>query len=293
MTLIIHKTYGYSFNGFKVFWINRILRLYPVNIVIILLTLILVLCFPEVQRNSSIYFTSSLMDWLFNVTMVYPEIVPHRFSPRIGPTSWAITNELVFYLLIALGLSKTFKRTLFWFAISVLYYVLTYKFYNLATFRYSAIPAASLPFSIGALIFWFFEKNKFKNDFSYIRLILYLTFFYLNGVFGDILGDFSIYINMSFGALIIIQLFRVKNFKFFKIDKYIGLYSYPVYLSHYLVLIVYTAFFSFGLIENSLKLHIYAIPLYLILLILFNFLIVEFIDIKVDKIKKKIKANKL
>lgn len=38
MTYIMHETYGFDLKGVKYFWLNRILRLYPIYLIIILIT---------------------------------------------------------------------------------------------------------------------------------------------------------------------------------------------------------------------------------------------------------------
>jgi peptidoglycan/LPS O-acetylase OafA/YrhL len=244
MTLILNKTYGYDYKGFKVFWINRALRLYPVYFIVLLITLIVIIILPSIAHHPSIYLPNSINEWLSNFTMLYPNIVPHRFNPRLVPPSWALTNELFFYLLISLGISKTYKRTMFWVILSVLYYVFTYKFYDLATFRYSAIPAASLPFSLGALLFWIVDKFKFSLKENYSLILLYLFLFYINGIWGS-----------------------------------------------FLISIVYLYLFNQN--SNTFKLNYESMPVYLILMFVFNFLLVHLIDIKIDQLKKNIKKSKL
>ena len=289
MTYILNKTYGYNLNGFKVFWINRILRLYPIYLVVLITTLAVILLIPGVARHPSIFSPSSIQQWLSNLTMIFPNIVPHRVEPRLVPPSWALTNELFFYFLISIGISRTYKRTIIWVVLSILYYLFTYKFYDLATFRYSAIPAASLPFSLGALLFWSVNKYKSKLKENYLLIILYLGLFYINGIWGRNLGDLSIYLNMIIGVFLIYELFKFKNKKFFKIDKYIGLYSYPIYLSHFFISIIYLYFFNPK--STTFKLNLNEIFVYSIFLLSFNFLLVHLIDIKIDRIKKRIKKK--
>jgi peptidoglycan/LPS O-acetylase OafA/YrhL len=252
MTLIMQKTYGYNFNGFKVFWTNRALRLYPIYYVILCFTIILILIFPNVLRVESIYLPKSYFEWFSNLTMIFPNIVPHRVEPRIVTSSWAITNELFFYLLISLGASKSLKKTIIWVLLSVFYFILTYKFYDLGTFRYSAIPAASLPFSLGALLYWIISKFKIEINIRYNLLLIFsfLMLFYINGIFANNLGEISKYTNMVIGFVLILTLFKLKIKKLYEIDKYIGYYSYPIYLSHFTVLILYSGITDFGNIED-------------------------------------------
>lgn len=297
MTLIMQESYGYSFNGFKVFWLNRILRLYPTYFVILGITIIVMLTFPYVIRHPDLYMPTGLIEWISNITMIYPNVVPHRIDPRLVPPSWALTNELLFYFLISFGISKTFGRTLAWLAMSVLYYIGTYYFYNIATYRYSAILASSLPFALGASLYWINKIKPLKNVKVFTIVVVYVLFV-LNALFVAkyvlALKEFAIYFNMLAAFILVYLLYNFKTHgRLKKFDSYIGYYSYPIYLSHYLVLIFYSGVVGYGLIEGSFKLKMTAIIPYLLILLFFCFCIVHFIDKKVDIYKQKLKKQKL
>ncbi|WP_191859186.1 acyltransferase family protein [Hanstruepera ponticola] len=295
MTYIMHNTYGYKVSGFKVFWLNRALRLYPVYIVIMIFTMITLYFFNDIIRHKAIFYPNNLLEWVYNITMYYPKIIPHQVEPRLVPPSWALTNELTFYLLISIGISKSKKRTLIWLFLSVLYFVATYLFYDIPTYRYSAIPASSLPFALGASLYWYKDRLKFKA-YIYYPIILYLIFI-LNGLYSNelnlIVNDISIYLNMFLSLLIIYLLFNLKpkNKKKFNYDSYLGQYSYPLYLSHFFVAILYSGIIGIGVFDNSFKINFIGLPLYFILLFVFNFIIVHLVDSRVNKIKEKIKKT--
>ena len=181
MTYIVHETYGYNFKGFKFFWINRVLRLYPIYFAILICTILVLFIFPQVIRHKDLFMPKSISQWLANVSMVYPKVIPHNFDPRLSPPSWALTNELIFYLFISLGISKTKLRTLGWMALSILYFVGTYIYYDIPTYRYSAIFSSSLPFAIGACLYWFKDVFPKGNRWGLI-CILYILFI-LNAVY--------------------------------------------------------------------------------------------------------------
>ena len=109
-----------------------------------------------------------------------------------------------------------------------------------------------------------------------------------------IFKDLSIYVNMIIAVLLIYVLFelKVENKKIKKFDTYLGQYSYPIYLSHFLVALIYAALIGYGVIENSFKLDSKAIIPYFITLLIFNILVVHLIDINVNKLKKKINIKK-
>lgn len=297
MTLIMQESYGYSFNGVKVFWLNRILRLYPTYLVILGITVIVIITFPYVIRHPDLYMPKRVIEWIANITMIYPNIVPHRIEPRLVPPSWALTNELVFYFIISLGISKTLRRTIIWLALSVLYYIGTYYFYNIATYRYSAIFASSLPFALGASLYWINKIKPLINVKLFTIVAVYILFV-LNALFGykygSFLKEFAIYINMFIAFVLVYLLYNFKiDRKFKKFDAYLGYYSYPIYLSHYLIAILYSTIIGYGIIEGSFKLKLTAIIPYSIVLLLFCLVIVHLIDKNIDAYKQKLKKQKL
>lgn len=292
----MHETYKYSYKGFKIFWLNRILRLYPIYLIILLITVVLIFIFPEISsRHDSIKIPDTIIGWFANMTMIFPNIVPHRFNPKLVPTAWALTNELLYYLLISFGISKTFNRTLIWLFLSIGYYIGTYVYYDIDTYRYSAVFASSLPFAMGAILYWVIKFNPLKKVSLTIVVLLYLIFIlnaHFNYIFTELMKEISIYINMLIAFLLVYLLYHIKVPKKLKNwDRYIGMYSYPIYLSHYLVAILYIAFINFGAHKNNLKLDSIALTFYILLLLLFCFLIVHSIDINVNRLKVKIKKT--
>ncbi|WP_223549285.1 acyltransferase [Aestuariivivens sp. NBU2969] len=303
MTYIMHETYGYTLGGYKVFWLNRILRLYPMYLLVIGFTVLAIVLLPNSIRNPQMFFPKTFWEWITNITMLYPNVVPHRFVPRLAPTSWALTNELVFYFLISMGISKTWKRTFLWFLLSVLYYVGTYVYYDIATYRYSAIPAASLPFALGACLYWV-VKNRKPFRVSLFPIFSVFIMFNVNAILGlylpPYLREMTIYSNMILAFILIYLLFNYKpKVPLKSIDDLIGTYSYPLYLSHYLIALIYSGVVGFGVINNSFKMQLKALVPFFVVLFIFNFCLLLFnkrVDIFKSDLKskylKKIKSHK-
>jgi len=290
MTYIMQKTYHYDFNGVKLFWINRFLRLYPAYWIVLILSLVVIYFIEPSILNKSMFFPSSFKEWFSNVSMIYFDIVPHRVKPRVVPTSWALTNELIFYFLISMGISKTFLRACIWLGLSIAYYMATYFVYDIATFRYSAIPASSLPFAIGALLFWVNQKKSgIKANLGIV--ILMFAFWNLNAIYLasskiELVLEMSKYANYLLAGILVVLLFNFKTNKMIlNVDKYIGYFSYPIYLSHYLLSAVYIYFFGLNN-EIKYKLNKNEMFLYFAYLFIFCFIIV-LVDIRIDQYKKK------
>ena len=99
---------------------------------------------------------------------------------------------------------------------------------------------------------------------------------------------------MGIAFVLVYLLYNFKtNQRFKKMDSYLGYYSYPIYLSHYVIAILYSAIFTYGVMEESFKLKTIAMISYFIALMLFCFAIVHIIDKNIDVFKQKIKKQKL
>jgi peptidoglycan/LPS O-acetylase OafA/YrhL len=158
MTYIMTRNYGYNSHGIRSFCINRFLRLFPsywVLCVIILPILYFAGNANTLSFNYNMGIPRDTLTWLQNLSMIYVDMIPMRVNPRLSPPPWALTVEILFYAMIAVGLSKTYKRTMIWLCLSVAYMAATHYLRLENSFRYSAVMAGSLPFAAGAILYHF------------------------------------------------------------------------------------------------------------------------------------------
>ena len=247
MTLIMHQSYGYTVAGVKGFLINRFLRLFPSYWFYLILTIFIVYIVGEsFSKNyrEFIYLPTNPTLWLQNITMIFASPFPGEVEPRLLPATWALTVELLFYVLIALGLSKNKIFSISWLALSVAYFLYTLVSGMGYEYRYNHILAGTLPFSIGAVLyhyFSFFNKLPIKNNLALSILLFFINISVL--LLLDLLdkyestyGIFYVF-NYILSVTIIILLFKVDKQKvkplYLKVDRFLGDLSYPVYLSHW------------------------------------------------------------
>ncbi|GAA4290490.1 acyltransferase family protein [Aestuariibaculum suncheonense] len=248
MTYIMHHTYGYDLKGIFRFGINRFLRLYPTYWFILLVSILIIYFYGEDYSRAykdALYIPKEKKEFIYNFSLIFPRWTPHLIHPRLSPPSWALTVELLFYSLIAFGLSKTKRRTLIWFFSGVIYFVGTY-FVGLGRgYRYDFILAGGLTFSIGAIIYHY--KRFILSVLSQIgvKLNIYVLFILLvfNAVLGSVthlkqdlsyINEMNFYLNYILNGLIIVYLIDNKlPFVSKSTDKSIGDYSYPIYLFHW------------------------------------------------------------
>jgi peptidoglycan/LPS O-acetylase OafA/YrhL len=300
MTTIMQEQYGYSTTGRIKFAINRALRLYPVYYFSIALTIVLIIIIGEDYLsvyNSHLYLPKNLNSWLYNLTMIFPNLIPHKIEPILSPATWAITVELCYYALICIGISKTQNRVIFWIGVSILYYMYAH-YAKTPTWRYAAIPAGSLPFALGSWLF--FVKEKLHTILKKIKLSSPLWLFILflinpliaNAINSQDSTEICFYLNIFISLVLTCALFY-QGFPFIKdkLDAILGAYSYPIYLLHYQAGAIVT-FLILGVDDinsiNSKNTSWLALPI----LLLISYFTILLVDRNITLLREKVKNKK-
>lgn len=307
MTLVMQTAYSYTAKGIYRFLVNRFLRLYPSYWIACLFTIGLV--FVLGQENTTIIARSLALPEtpgiiLTNITMVALTLFPDQATPRLSPATWALTIELFYYLLIAAGISRTKFSTTCWFVVSTAYVLATMIFGYSWHVRYFALPAGSLPFSIGALLFFLQQERwqpKWLQFFSNSRMLVVSLI--VNAVAGTLvqaeerlgLAEAFMYTNLVICTLAIYSIIRggVIAPVSVKLDKLLGDFSYPIYLIH-LQIGVLASLFTYGQVRD-LKYH-FAPEAWLwtaVLTVGASLLLIKFIDEPITVIRDRVKRRAL
>lgn len=244
MTFIMQNNYGYTLHGLSRYAANRFLRIYPIYWVSAIFSVTLILFLGEhisSDYHRALYLPSNNIEMLKNVLLFFPD----RGFPRLTPPAWALTVEIFFYILIGLGLSKNKRLVLYWLAASIIYHAIAVILGLGWEKRYFTILAASLPFSTGAFIYHY--KSRILKYISSIRGLTeeYLPFIIIGGILlnwlvGLLVGyskGIFFYSNYVLCALMVVVLSERKTLPFITkyFDKWMGDFSYPIYLIHYQV----------------------------------------------------------
>ena len=241
MTLIMHEIYGFDPVGRQRFALNRVLRLLP-PYWIAALTSILIISFlgeEEVRTFHWIYgIPKAPVEILANALMIYPQAVPAFYVPKLISITWTITVEVTFYLAICFGISRTLGRVWVWFVLSAIYVPITYALDLSDAYRYFAILAGSLPFSIGAMIYFLSRRPKkiklpTKPLFWLMLVFAWATSIGINSDYWPV-PDIWGYVNLTICALLVYSMAVGGSTTSLSpaADKAIGDYSYPIYLFH-------------------------------------------------------------
>ena len=307
MTLIMHESYGYTWFGRYSFAVNRFLRLYPQYWAAAILSVLLILNVgPEAVAHyrGSMVLPASYKGYISNLLMIFPSWYPNSVKPRLVPPTWALTVEIVFYVLICLGISKSFIRVKIWFLLSIGYVVVTFIAGLPSNNRYFPAAAASLPFSIGSGVFFMskdsriydlYLKLKVSSAALFILMIAHcLVWVVLSKRRIGGLVEIGFYMNIVICTVLVYSV--VSGGKIGKInqsiDKFIGDFSYPIYLLHWQSgLLASLAIFGEGLHGFSIRGFIsLAVSIPIVCMLSFASMLV--IDKPIQRIRAKIKTNK-
>ena len=299
----MHQVYGYSSDGRSGFLKNRFLRIYPQYWLAIFVSVLVVVVVGHdiaTDYHHRIYLPTSVLDWTKNISLGFLHWRPVEVEPMLVPAAWALTVELFFYMLICLGISRTLSRVKVWFVCSVAYVLTTYFLNWPWEDRYFPLAAGSLPFSIGAGIFFLAStSNRIAPSDLMTRKLFAL--FVLNAAFWCLLrmrgnhefADFGFYSNLLICSLLIYFIARggIMSNRLMKWDANIGRFSYPIYLVHWQIglmmsWIIWGEAFSEPTARGFLNLVISGF-----VIIPICWISLRFIDSPVQKIRNAIKQN--
>ena len=298
MTLIMQTNYGYTLSGVSKYAANRFLRIYPTYWVSIAFSAALVLFLGEQfssDYHSSIYFPQNISESIKNIFLFFP----FRESPRLTPPAWALTVEIFFYILIGLGISKNKKRVLVWLLVSVIYHLAAIRLNFGWESRYFTFFAASLPFATGAFIYHYKDKllehvSQAKGKSGDLLPFIIIFFILLNWLVGHLTGKSEglfFYSNYVLCALMVLVLSERRSLPYIskKFDKWMGDFSYPMYLIHYqvgMIVIVFLDMIGLTYKRPDIILMLISIPFIFLLSYVFTVIIEKPIELIRTKVRK-------
>lgn len=299
--MIIH-TYKSNFD----FWISRYLRLYPVYIICILIAIIgkflfsitggsfanlpLIAQIYLVLTNLTIFFQDAALflgiadDELIFVTNFRKDEYPlHNFL--LIPQAWSLGLELSFYAVAPYILIRRTKFLLLLVSVSLsLKLIFLNYFYDNDPWTYRFFPFELSTFLIGSLSYRMLGKLKIITApiFCCFAIIILITFI-ITYPYIQINHIIKNYIFLTVIALFVPSIFVLTQS--LKWDCFLGMLSYPVYISHLIIINILNRVFpgiSGGDILSTAMIYfavvLFSIPLYL------------FIEKPVDNYRRRFKS---
>lgn len=257
MAMILTEKY----KKYSSFILNRFLRIFPLYLVILALTIVASFILTSIALPDILYKVYSLNPFLFILSM-FPNLFifgqdalffiraePLGFMNNfytqsaldraiIVPPAWSLSLELMFYL-IAPFLVKIKNKTLFCLILAGLffriglYYLLNENMRDAWLYRFFL--AELIFFLVGIASFRLYKFISNINANKVVLASISIIFFLFLG-FYDAIPLYSIPKKFLFFTLLAVALPMIFALtKTSKFDRYIGDLSYPVYLSHVLI----------------------------------------------------------
>lgn len=309
MTTIMHESYGFNLRGLRKYSLNRFLRLYPTHWALLIITTIIIFITGDEYAhsiNGAFRLPGNYFEYITNITLIFPAWNPIDVSLRLSPSSWALTIEIFYYCLIGIGLSKNKKITLIWFCLSIVYlcfYMVLNKTYGAG---YGNFLAASLPFSIGGMIYHYKLEifticKKITVKYGHVVTLLFI----LNLVMCATSHKWApeeywkvnvvgMYFNLLLSSILIVFLFYGGK-KYFskKIDKFYGDLSYPLYLFHWSAACICSWLLIGEPIKEITANNVIVFFVALLFTIFISILVNFSVNTPIEKMRHRIKNNKV
>jgi peptidoglycan/LPS O-acetylase OafA/YrhL len=311
MSLILNEKYTGK-NSYQLFISNRLFRLFPAYIFIIILTYLMMQLYhrtgqwqPICTDTSGKSFFSRLYLIFINIFLLgqdtalfmgfdakgimhfaagfYKPVQP-GYTFLLCPQAWSISLELLFYSIAPFIVRRKLPLILLIMALSFTLRLLLYsKGLYIDPWSYRFFPTELFFFLLGSAVYRIYTSTRERQFAKKIGLVALICVVLFTLVFKYIPGTFYIkqYAYYLFLAISIPFIFNyTRNFSF---DRFIGELSYPIYLSHIFVL-----YFLIPLISTAFNtpLSLTSILTIIITLIL-SYGIQVIIEKRIDKFRAK------
>lgn len=259
ITGVLNSRYAFDGRGLLAFTISRALRLLPVYWISIAVALLLMHTFrtevPPGLVNDAFTPPETFREWVSAMVVVgHTFFGLGRIEHAPSPAAWAIDVEIWLYVISCIWLSRSHRAARLGLVLSITVFPLLWlvsRIYlrtgdvDLASqLVYSFVPAALLPYSIGAFAWFHRDQNRIGPSVAMFTaaaaavIVLALWVERLSIVLAYLLS-------LPVFACVMLSLARVRLRGALKtVDDICGHMSYPVYLAHwlgaYLVVVVAT-----------------------------------------------------
>jgi len=314
MGIILEEKYKLS--DYKLFISNRFLRLLPTYWMVVLCMIVTsIVWFNFSEQKSSLFFEkfnnhfselsfSSVLVVIFSdIFLIFQDVFLFLGLSSDGhyefvkdfrttnlslsvfslvPQAWTIGMEIMFYLLVPF-LVRLKSYFLIGLALTAFLFRLFmyHKGYDFDPWTYRFFPFEFMFFIFGLLAFRFYLYLRNKSVSSLIQNLTY----------GFILSFILLYqflpLNATFKYVSFVILFAFSlpvifiKFKSNKIDRWIGEFSYPIYICHVFIIILVNVFYS----KYHFVSHHFLSLIILICTLIFSYFLIKFISGPIEKIR--------
>jgi peptidoglycan/LPS O-acetylase OafA/YrhL len=285
MTMVLNEKYIGQNKSYKLFISNRLLRLYPIFWTVMISTVLFSFLYTTFTGTGDFLRLSTFKEFsnqsyalilsiVANVALIGQDIMMFLGLDSISgklfftsnfaniktpmhiflmvPQAWTLSIEIMFYLIAPFILRKNWKFIMVLMLVSLLTRIYTYYGLNLTNdpWTYRFFPSELFFFLLGYFSYKMFLKLKdleILHRYKYV-LISFLSVYIITYFSLPKFGMNQFFMDMVFFCIVFFSIPVVFiQFKKNKWDNWIGELSYPIYISHIFILIIYsTTKFSYN-----------------------------------------------
>ena len=314
MALVLNEKYIAKNNSYFLFISNRLLRLYPIYWVILTFTILfsvfiyydsggrslgsfdvyvkyynnmnfgsfIFLIFTNIflfLQDTVMFLKLNLTTGNLALTTDYRRSSPMLFGFLLIPQAWTIGVEIAFYIIAPFIARKKIQIIIFLIALSIILRLVLYYYlgYNKDPWTYRFFPTELVFFMLGIVAYHLYKKIKGLEINEAILNSIWIGIIALTILYSIIEIEYKeiYYFVLFFIALPFIFILTKRN----KIDTYIGELSYPIYISHWLIVVIIN-YLKIPYLESTGIVVV-------IITILFSILLNELIAKNIEKIRQK------
>jgi peptidoglycan/LPS O-acetylase OafA/YrhL len=262
MTLGLNEHYGFDARRF---WVNRLLRLLPLYYAACLLTLVAVALLPGEAATYIGQWQPNLMwrDALADVLVLPLNHVEPQY--RLVPTAWSLAVEIEMYVVLFLFISRSKKQALMALFFGLLYHAVCGSNDVAFGYRFFGAFSAVLPFSFGALIY-FYRKDGMLTNIAPAMAGVALAIWVIDALASETgyIDNAGYYTDTILFSVVVAGLANAKfSPPIRSVDRALGELAYPVFLVQWLTGFVTALVFMPG-VWRGWSLALANIPLTLI-----------------------------
>lgn len=261
-----------SYKNLKYFYLNRWLRLFPIYYFVAILTLV-VFTFSYVVGNDFFFYIYKEVGWpgvthlvlsnifiigqdtvlltgvfdgIYSFTLDFTKSELPIWSGLLVPQAWTLSLEICFYLIAPFILkSKRIWVTIMALSIALRVYLISIGIGNNPFFSNRFFPTELALFLLGAfshqILKPIYEKLDILNSKFFMNLASFVSILFVLNYFLIPLN--RVFLALSLIFLIVLCLPFLANFqKNYRFDNFMGSLSYPIYISHILIIAVVNFF---------------------------------------------------
>lgn len=231
ITRVLNDRYQFKWSPF---WVNRFLRLYPIYFTVAFLTLPLVIFTPAAgEFNERLRMPDGWWPWVQSL-LVVPTVNMPPF--RLVPVSWSIAVEIVNYAILATFSARRVRWAWIALAAGIAIHICTFVLGLPQNARYFPFWSAILPFSIGALTYFYFDRitglldktslTPFATGTAYLLLLIAT---YVTSPISRPISEAVFYLGL---VVLVPVVGTLGSRKETRAGKFLGDLAYPVFVSH-------------------------------------------------------------